>query len=420
MPISRYMTHIVRAFAPSFVSAILALAGCAELPPSQQTPQQTPQSADARVCPACPVCAACPAPARPAAANYLPAPFAAIPGWASAPVAPGLRAFAASCERISGGPLRRACDAASTQPLEDEAAARRFVESTFEAWAIVSADGASEGLVTGYYEPVLAGSRTRSERFRIPVYGVPADLVAVHLESVNPELKGLRLRGRIQGNRLVPYLTRAELEARNGNGAPVVAWVEDPVELFFLQIQGSGQIELASGERLRLGYGDQNGHPYRSMGQYLAQRGELVLEQASMQNIKAWAAANPRKLREALDANPSYVFFRELPATEARPGIASGPLGTLGAPLTAGFSVAVDQRYVPLGAPVFLATTWPLSAQPLERLMAAQDTGGAIRGAVRADFYWGTGSEAGALAGRMRQRGRMWILWPRGETLPAF
>jgi membrane-bound lytic murein transglycosylase A len=335
-------------------------------------------------------------------------------------VAPGLRAFAGSCERIAGGALRRACDAARAQPLEDEAAARRFVEATFEPWAIVSADGASEGLVTGYYEPVLAGSRTRSERFRVPVYGVPADLVAVDLESVNPELKGLRLRGRIQGNRLVPYLTRAELEARNGNGAPVIAWVEDPVELFFLQIQGSGQIELAPGERLRLGYGDQNGHPYRSMGRFLVERKEMTLDQASMQNIKAWAAANPRKLREALDANPSYVFFREVPAAEARPGIANGPLGTLGTPLTAGYSIAVDQRYVPLGAPVFLATTWPLSAQPLERLMAAQDTGGAIRGAVRADFYWGSGAEAGAQAGRMRQRGRMWILWPRGEALPAF
>ena len=237
------------------------------------------------------------------------------------------------------------------------------------------------------------------------------------LESVNPELKGLRLRGRIEGNRLVPYWTRAEIEARDGSGAPVIAWVEDPVELFFLQIQGSGQIELAPGERLRLGYGDQNGHPYRSMGRFLVDRGEMTLDQASMQGIKAWAAANPRKLREALDANPSYVFFRELRPRASR---RDGPLGTLGAPLTAGYSIAVDPRYVPLGAPVFLATTWPLSTQPLERLMAAQDTGGAIRGAVRADFYWGSGSEAGALAGRMRQRGRMWILWPRGEALPGF
>ncbi len=147
----------------------------------------------------------------------------------------------------------------------------------------------------------------------------------------------------------------------------------------------------------------------------LVQRGELALEQASMQGIKAWALANPQKLREALDANPSYVFFREVPEGASAGG---GPIGTLGAPLTAGYSIAVDARHVPLGAPVFLATTQPLSTQPLQRLVAAQDTGGAIRGAVRADFFWGSGEEAGALAGRMRQPGRLWILWPRGETPP--
>ncbi len=395
------------------MSAILALAGCADLP-------QSPRPPDQRACSACAECPACPAPARAPEAKYQPAPFAAIAGWAGAALAPGLRAFTAGCARMAAGPLRRACDAARALPPNDEAAARRFVEARFEAWAVAAADGTAEGMVTGYYEPVLAGSRSHSERFRHPVYGVPADLVAVDLESVNAELKGLRLRGRIEGSRLVPYWTRAEIESRNGSGAPIVAWVEDPVELFFLQIQGSGQIELASGGRLRLGYGDQNGHPYRSMGRYLVERQEMTLAQASMQGIKAWAAANPRKLREALDANPSYVFFRETPATKPKPGVPDGPLGTLGAPLSAGYSIAVDQRHVPLGAPVFLATTWPLSAQPLERLVAAQDTGGAIRGAVRVDFYWGSGSEAGALAGRMRQRGRMWILWPRGEALPKF
>jgi len=400
------MTHIVRAFAP-VLAAILALAGCAELQPP-----------DSRACPACVQCPVCAAP-RPGRAKYLPVPFAAIPGWAGAQFTPGLHAFSTSCARIATGALRRACDAASTLPLEDEAAARRFLETTFAAWSITSAEGEAEGLVTGYYEPVLAGSRIRSERFRVPVYGVPADLIAVDLESVNPDLKGLRLRGRVQGSKLVPYWTRAEIEDRNGSGAPIIAWVEDPVELFFLQIQGSGQVELESGERLRLAYGDQNGHPYRSMGRFLVARREMTLDQASMQGIKAWAAANPRKLREALDANPSYVFFREAPGAETKAGKASGPIGTLGAPLTAGYSIAVDPRSVPLGAPVFLATTWPLSTQPLERLVAAQDTGGAIHGAVRADFYWGSGSEAGTLAGRMRQRGRMWILWPRGETPPG-
>jgi membrane-bound lytic murein transglycosylase A len=220
------------------------------------------------------------------------------------------------------------------------------------------------------------------------------------------------LRGRLDGRRLVPYYSRGEIEARGDFPAPVIAWSADPVELFFLQIQGSGQVELGGGGRLRLGYADQNGHPYRSMGRFLVDRGEMKLEQASMQGIKAWAAANPQKLREALDANPSYVFFREMPESSA------GPIGTLGVPLTGGYSIAVDPRHVPLGAPVFLATTMPLSTQPLERLVAAQDTGGAIRGAVRADFYWGSGAEAGTQAGRMRQRGRLWILWPKGESPP--
>jgi len=303
-------------------------------------------------------------------------------------------------------------------PANDEAAARRFIEENFKAWAVSAPDGIGEGLITGYYEPVIAGSRTRSERFRYPVYGAPDDLIGVDLESVAPETKGMRLRGRIQGNRLVPYWTRADIEGGRVN-PPVLAWVADPVELFFLQIQGSGQISLDSGGRLRLGYADQNGHPYRSLGRTLIQRGELTLEQSSMQGIQAWAAANPSKLREALDANPSYVFFRETPSSD-RLGLERGPVGTLGVPLTAAYSLAIDARLIPLGAPVYLATTQPLSKVPLERLMAAQDTGGAIRGAVRADLYWGSGPEAGALAGRMRQQGRLWVLWPNnaGEPRP--
>ena len=370
-------------------------------------------------CPPCAACPQCPAPAKPTEAKYQQAPFAEIPGWQAAALAPGLRAFAAGCPRIAAShPLRRACDAALAVPADDEPAARRFLEEAFSAWTLASAEGAAEGMITGYYEPVLPGSRTRTDRFRIPVYGVPGDLLAVDLESINPELKGMRLRGRVAGNRVVPYWTRAEIERNGPFRAPVLAWVEDPVELFFLQVQGSGQVALASGERLYLGYADQNGHAYRSMGRYLIERGELNLEQSSMQGIKAWAAANPGKLREALDANPSYVFFRELRPRTAMAGAADGPIGSLGAPLSAGYSLAVDPRSVPLGAPVFLGTTLPLSLQPLQRLMAAQDTGGAIRGAVRADFYWGTGSEAGTLAGRMRQKGRMWILWPRGEGPP--
>jgi membrane-bound lytic murein transglycosylase A len=391
------MTHILRALA-SLLAVILA--ACAGTP-----------------APKCPQCPAVPAPRT--EVRYEPVSFDAIPGWQSAALAPGMTAFVRGCARISpGNPLHRACEAARRIAVDDEAAARRFVEEAFAAWALQTQEGPAEGLVTGYYEPILAGSRTRTDRFRFPAYGVPPDLVAVDLESLHPELRHLRLRGRVEGSRLVPYWNRNQIDTHPEFRAPILAWVENPVELFFLQIQGSGQVALESGERLRLGYAEQNGHPYRSIGRYLVDRGEMALERASMQGIKAWAAANPEKLRAALDSNPSYVFFRELPAPSGAPGGAGdGPPGTLGVPLTAGYSVAVDPRSVPLGAPVFLATTWPLSTRPLERLMAAQDTGGAIRGAARADFYWGTGDEAGKLAGQMRQRGRMWILWPRGQPL---
>jgi len=305
-----------------------------------------------------------------------------------------------------------ACAAARALPAGDDAAARAFFESAFAAYALIPAGGLGEGLVTGYYEPVLAGSRQRSVLYPQPVYGVPEDLVVVDLTEQYPELRGMRLRGRLDGRRLLPYYSRGEIARRGGAfGAPIIAWVADPVELFFLQIQGSGQIQLDSGERIRVGYAEQNGHPYRSLGRHLVERGALALEQASMQGIKAWAAANPQQMQDALNHNASYVFFRELPATD-------GPIGALSVPLEAGYSIAVDPRYVPLGAPVFLATTYPLSEQPLERLVMAQDTGGAIRGAQRADFFWGTGAEAGALAGRMRQPGRLWVLWPRGAALP--
>jgi membrane-bound lytic murein transglycosylase A len=192
------------------------------------------------------------------------------------------------------------------------------------------------------------------------------------------------------------------------------------VEAFFLEIQGSGRIELADGSVVRLGYADQNGHPYRSIGRVLVDRGELPLERASLQGITAWGRANPNKLRALLDENPSYVFFREVPTPPPGSPDAQidGPIGSLGVPLVGGRTIAIDTGAIPLGAPVFLATTMPLTSTPLERLTMAQDTGGAIRGAVRADFFWGFGPQAGREAGRMRQEGRMWLLWPTGAPLP--
>jgi membrane-bound lytic murein transglycosylase A len=373
----------------------ILLSACAQLPE--------------KPCPVCPP----PPPTKPAAerAQYVETTFAGLPGWDATLLEPSLRAFLAGCPRAPAV-LLGACGTATTIAVGDEAGARRFFENTFVPYALVSSETGDTGIITGYYEPILRGSRTRDATNRFPVFGVPDDLVVVDLAPVAPEVRNLRLRGRLEGRRLVPYYSRAEIDARGeGFRAPVLGWTTDPVELFFLQIQGSGQLELEGGERIRLGYADQNGHPYRSLGRYLVERGELTLEQASMQGIKSWAAANPLKLQEALNVNASYVFFRE--SADPR-----GVSGALGVPLVPQYSLAVDRRYIPLAAPVFLATTFPLSDEPLIRLAAAHDTGGAIRGVVRADFFWGTGPEAGISAGRMRQNARMWLLWPRGEALP--
>jgi membrane-bound lytic murein transglycosylase A len=367
---------------------------------------------------ACAPCPKCLGPEQPApvTARYAQTDFSALPGWTANAPSGALRAFLAGCARLRPSAVLAApCARGRAVPPDDEAAARSFFESTFTPYALSTSTGETQGLITGYYEPVLAGRRSRSERFRVPVFGVPPDMIVVDLASLYPDLKHRRLRGRIEGRRLVPYYSRAEIETADGRfAAPVLAWVSDPVALFFLQIQGSGQIEFEDGSRLRLGYADQNGHPYRSLGRHLVDSGELQLEQASMQGIQAWAAANPDKLRAALDANPSYVFFRVLPDLPAQ----EGPIGALGVPLRAGASLAVDRRFIPLGAPVYLVTTEPLSDVPLERLTVALDTGGAIRGPLRADFFWGSGPDAGALAGRMRQQGRLWLLWPRGAPLP--
>ena len=241
---------------------------------------------------------------------------------------------------------------------------------------------------------------------------MPGDLLVIDLRSIYPELGNYRLRGRLEGRRVVPYWDRNGIE---GEEKPLqgneICWVEDPVELFFLQIQGSGRISLENGDRFMLNYADQNGHPYRSIGKLLLEQGAMTPDQMSMQNIKAWAASHPEEAGKLLCENPSYIFFRELDGIE-------NPPGALGVPLTPQRSLAVDPRSIPLGAPVFLATSWPNSPLPLQRLMVAQDTGGAIKGAVRADFFWGVGKEAGEYAGRMKQAGRMWVLLPAGLRPP--
>lgn len=357
--------------------------------------------------------AACVAPPTkpPEAVSLDPASYSDLPGWQQDDLRQAWPAFLRSCDAIGRKPEWSAvCADAANLPDPDTDTARAFFEAHLRPYRILGGDGREQGLITGYYEPLLRGSRSRSERYAFPLYGLPDDLLVVDLGSVYPELKKMRLRGRLEGRRVVPYFSRAEID--NGN-APLadsaILWVDDPLDAFFLQVQGSGRVKLESGEILRLGYADQNGHPYTSVGRLLVEQGELSVEDASMQGIRDWVARNPGRARQLLEQNASYVFFREMP-----PGEGPGPVGSLGVPLTPGRSLAVDPKAVPRGAPVYLDTTTPGSGEPLKRLMLAQDTGGAIKGPVRADFFWGFGPEAAERAGRMREQGRLWVLLPKG------
>ncbi|MDE3009905.1 MAG: murein transglycosylase A [Pseudomonadota bacterium] len=301
-------------------------------------------------------------------------------------------------------------DAQALPEMPDAAGRLAFMRVHLQPWQAVAGDGQTEGLATGYYEPVLHGSRTPGSTYRYPLYTRPDDLLTVDLASVVPELRGRRVRARLDGNRVVPYYSRGEIDQSPPaalQGRELV-WIDDPVEVFFLQIQGSGRVELAEGGGMHVGYADQNGQPFRSVARALIERGELSVAQASLQGIKAWARAHPDKVAQMLQLDPSYVFFREVA------GDLPGPLGSLGVPLVAEGAVAVDARIVPLGAPVFVDTTLPMTQQPLRRIAMAQDTGGAINGAVRVDFYWGQGDDALAQAGRMRQKLRLWVLLPPG------
>ncbi len=295
---------------------------------------------------------------------------------------------------------------------------RQFLEARLQPWLVIESGRAASNTVTGYYEPLVEASRERGGDFQWPLYAVPQDMLVIDLGEAYPELRGKRIRGKVDGNRVVPYPTRAEIDAAE-QPPDAIVWVNDPVDAFFLQVQGSGRARLIegpdAGSIIRLAYADQNGHGYQSIGRWLVDQGELTLAEASMQSIRAWARRNPERVREMLNVNPSVVFFREEAVAEA----GEGPRGAFGVPLTARHSIAVDPDFVPLGSPVLLDTTCPGSQEPLRRLVFAQDTGSAIRGAARADFFWGFGDEAGQLAGRMKQPGRMWVLWPKGAGSPA-
>lgn len=395
--------------------ALALLAGCATKP-ANEVPVSCPACAACPICPPPAVAPPTPAPVAAFSRNLVPGAWEDLPGWKDDDLTAAWGPFLVSCRGMASRPhgpaWTRVCELAKAVDGKSLPAVRTFFEQHLRPYAVQAADGGFNGMFTGYYEPLLRGSRQKAKGYEQPVRGVPDDLLTIDLSAVFPELKDRRVRGRLEGNKVVPYWTRADI-ARRGEQMPgkTLLFVDDAVELFFLQVQGSGRVQLTDGSTVRVNYADQNGHPYQSIGKLLVERGELKLEEASMQGIQAWGRANPARLDDLLNANPSYVFFREMPNSK------EGPVGALGLPLTPERSMAVDPRSIPLGAPLFLATTRPNSNQPLNRLMLAQDTGGAIKGAVRGDFFWGFGKAAGELAGRMKQQGRFWVLLPPEAAL---
>jgi membrane-bound lytic murein transglycosylase A len=360
-----------------------------------------------------------------------PATFSDLPGWNDDPMAPALSAFRRSCARMAklapetplggsgfagtAGDWAEPCAAAERVPAGNDAAARGYFETWFRPLA-AHAEGGEEGdgLFTGYYEPLLNGSRTPSDRFNVPLYGRPPDLVSVDLGTFRDDLKGRRIAGRVEDGKLVPYAKREEIEqgALAGRDLELV-WVDDAIDAFFLQIQGSGRVRLAEGGEMRVGYAGENGHPYYAIGRELVKRGALRKEEVSMQSIRRWLEEHPDDAPSVFATNASYVFFQKIEG--------EGPLGAEGIPITPGRSLAVDRKHWPLGVPLWLDTEAPAAQEgqpdrPLRRLVIAQDTGGAIRGPIRGDVFWGAGDEAAAIAGRMKHAGRLWVLVPRTLT----
>jgi membrane-bound lytic murein transglycosylase A len=358
--------------------------------------------------------------------TLAPVGFDGLPGWRSDRVADALPAFLAGCRAMASGKAlggsgetasrggnpaqwRAACDLGRNVPTGDEAAARRFFEQAFQPYAISDA-GADQGLFTGYYEPEVRGALAPAPGFATPLYGRPADIVQADLGAFAPDLKGRKLTGRVEGGRFVPYWDSAAISGGALAGRRLeILWLADKVDAFFLEIQGSGRVRLPDGGVVRVTYADQNGRGYVPIGRVIAERDHIPPSQVSLQSIRAWLAAHPADAAGVMNQNPSYVFFRELAGIDPN----QGPPGSLGAGLTPGRSAAVDRSFIPLGAPLWIDTTDPIDGSRLQRLLVAQDTGGAIKGPIRADVFWGWGQDAETRAGKMRQQGAAFVLLPR-------
>ncbi len=306
-------------------------------------------------------------------------------------------------------------DAETLGDIDDETA-RRFFESRFSPHRIIPSnkkDGSpGTGLVTGYYEPLLKGSLSRHGAYQYPLYAVPDDLLRIDLAGLYPELSKMKLRGRVEGKKIIAYHDRASIDNEDSPlwGKELV-WIDDPVAVFFLHIQGSGRIHMDDGSMMAVGYADQNGLPYTSIGKILIERDEVAREDISLFTIQQWLQQNPQKARALLEENRSYIFF------SIRDNPDENPRGSLNVPLTPSRSIAVDPSNIPLGSPVWLDTSYPRETEhTLQRLTFAQDTGGAIKGYARADMFWGNGEMAEKLAGEMKQEAELYVLLPLDKT----
>ncbi|MEO5374632.1 MAG: murein transglycosylase A [Alphaproteobacteria bacterium] len=381
----------------------------------------------------CALAAACaPVPKLPTPApaaervTLTPVGYDALAGWAEDTVADALPVLLRSCGLLARLPdhqtvghqgsagtvadWRAACRAGERVAPGNHEAVRRFFESWFTPHLVADGDD-PVGTFTGYYEAELKGSLRRSGPYQTPLLGKPADLVTVDLGQFRDEWRQETIVGRLDGGRLRPYPDRAHIESgKLGAVAQPILWASDPVDAFMLHIQGSGRVLLDDGGAVRVAYAANNGHKFIGIAKLMIERGLIRPDQASMQAIRVWLRGHPEEARALMAENPRYIFFR------LHDG--DGPVGAQGVTLAAGRSLAVDPRHVPLGAPLWLDTTEP-AGRPLRRLMVAQDTGGAITGPVRGDFFWGYGEEALEKAGRMKSRGRYFLLLPRTRTAPV-
>jgi len=325
--------------------------------------------------------------------------FEALLNWNSENYALALDSFIKSCRTSDTKKLyKQLCKKANVSINP-----KHFLQNEFEPYEINTDDGKKEGLLTGYYEANLKGSLIKEYPYIYPIRKTPKDLIVVDLNSIYPGLKNYRLRGRLEGNKLIPYYTRKESKS-NHIDSDVICYTDSKLDLFFLEIQGSGRVDLDNGETLYVSYDNQNGHKYRAVGRYLVNKGELKLEEVSLQTIRQWLKDNPKRVDEVLNYNKSVVYFKE--STEA----ASGSLGVI---LTPRRSIAVDRRCIPLGSMLYMNAA--LQEQNFSSVVLAQDTGGAIKGAIRADIFLGHGSEAREIAGKLKSPLKLWILLPRNR-----